>query len=124
MIGLLTILGAGALLAGYALEPIADRYLWAPHDVVREYLGAYQNGDTERARRFVCQEISSAGLPDPAAPVGRPRAWSAAVDDEFPYPRPDGRVGIYYRVTSGVGDRRAQALLEREEGGWRICALE
>ena len=42
-----------------ALEPLADRYLWAPHDVVREYLAAYQEGDFDRARRFVCEEIKS-----------------------------------------------------------------
>jgi hypothetical protein len=123
IIAILVAIGAGSMFVGGQLEPIADRYLWAPHDVVREYLAAYQDGDFERARRFVCSDIKSAGLPDPAAPVGDPNSWSASVDDEFPYPRPEGQVAIYYLVRSGVGDRRAQVLLEREEDGWRICAV-
>jgi hypothetical protein len=57
-------------------------------------------------------------------PAGSPRAWTAGVEDEFPYPRPGGRLAIYYWVHSGLGERRAQALLEREDDGWRICALE
>jgi len=130
IIGCLLIIGvlvagvAGTFFAGAALEPLADRYLWAPHDVVREYLTAYQEGDFDRARRFVCEQIKSAGLPDPSAPVGDPNSWSAFVEDEFPYPRPDGQFAIYYAVRSSVGERRAQALLEREEGGWRICSLQ
>ena len=129
-IGCLLIIGvlvagiAGTFFVGESLEPLADRYLWAPHDVVREYLVAYEEGDFERARRFVCSEIKSAGLPDPSAPVGDPNSWTASVSDQFPYPRPDGQVAIYYRVRSGLGERGAQALLEREEGGWRICAVD
>jgi hypothetical protein len=123
IIGVLVAMGAGVFFLGERLEPLADRYLWAPHDVVREYLAAYERGDTERARRFVCSDIKSAGLPDPAAPVGDPRSWTAGVEDEFPYPRPNGQVGIYYAVRSSLGERRAQALLEREEDGWRICAV-
>jgi hypothetical protein len=121
LIGILVAGVAGTFFLGNALEPIADRYLWAPHDVVREYFAAYEKSDDERARRFVCEGIRSAGLPDPSAPFGEPSAWTAAVADEFPYPRPDGQVAIYYRLTSGLGDDRGQALLEREEGGWRIC---
>ena len=124
IVGVLVLLGAGAYFGGQALEPLADRYLWAPHDVVREYLAAYEDGDTVRARRFVCQGVRNGPPPNPAAPVGNPGAWTAAVDDDFPYPRPGGRVGIYYRVSSALGTQRAQALLEREEDGWRICALE
>ena len=123
LIGIVVAGIAGTFFAGAALEPLADRYLWAPHDVVREYLVAYQEGDFDRARRFVCENIKSAGLPDPSAPVGDPNSWSAFVEDEFPYPRPDGQLAIYYAVRSSVGERRAQALLEREEGGWRICSL-
>ena len=123
LIGILVAGVAGTFFAGAALEPLADRFLWAPHDVVREYLAAYQEGDFDRARQFVCADIKSAGLPDPSAPVGDPNSWSAFVEDEFPYPRPDGQFAIYYAVRSSVGERRAQALLEREEGGWRICSL-
>jgi hypothetical protein len=112
---------AGTFFLGNALEPIADRYLWAPHDVVREYLAAYENQDDDRARRFVCEGIKSAGLPNPASPFGPLNSWTAFVEDEFPYPRPDNQIAIYYTVRSGVGDKRGQALLEREEGGWRIC---
>ena len=115
---------AGAYFGGQALEPLADRYLWAPHDVVREYLVAYEAEDTERARRFLCSDIRSGRLLDPAQPVGSPSAWTAHVDDTFPYPRPGGRLAIYYEVRSALGDRRSQALLEREEAGWRICDLE
>ena len=124
MIGVLVALGAGVYFAGNALEPLADRFLWAPHDVVREYLAAYQDEDTERARRFLCSDIRSGRLLDPAQPVGGPSAWTAGVEDTFPYPREAGRLAIYYEVRSGIGDRRAQALLEREDEGWRICALE
>ncbi len=121
IIGILIAGAAGTFFLGNALEPLADQDLWAPHDVVREYLTAYEKRDTERARRFVCEGIRSAGLPDPAAPLGRPTAWNAGVEDEFPYPRPNGQFAIYYSLRSGVGERRGQALLEREEGGWRIC---
>jgi hypothetical protein len=121
LIGILIAGVAGTFFLGNALEPLADRYLWAPHDVVREYLAAYDNSDDDRARGFVCEGIRSAGLPDPSAPFGKPASWIASVADEFPYPRPNGQVAIYYTLTSGVGDQRGQALLEREEGGWRIC---
>src|SRR5687767_14690570 len=50
----LVALGAGAWALGNALEPLADRYLWAPHDVVRAYLDAYEDDDTARAARFLC----------------------------------------------------------------------
>ena len=121
LIGILVAGIAGTFFLGNALEPLADQYLWAPHDVVREYLIAYEDGNNDRARRFVCEGIRSAGLPDPSAPVGSPSSWTASVEDQFPYPRANGQFGIYYRVRSGLGERRAQALLEREEGGWRIC---
>jgi hypothetical protein len=124
IIGVLVGLGAVAYFGGRALEPLADRFLWAPHDVVREYLIAYEDDDTERARRFLCEDIRSGSLLDPAVPVGSPSAWTAGVEDQFPYPRAGGRLGIYYSVRSGLGERRAQALLEREEEGWRICAVE
>jgi hypothetical protein len=121
LIGILIAGVVSTFFLGNALEPIADRYLWAPHDVVREYLAAYEERDDDRARRFVCEGIKSAGLPDPAAPFGEPGSWTASVEDEFPYPRPNGQVAIYYTLRSGAGDRRGQALLQREEGGWRIC---
>jgi hypothetical protein len=124
IIGVLVALAAGVYFAGNALEPLADKYLWAPHDVVREYLLAYEDENTERARRFLCTDIRSGRLLDPAQPVGGPSAWTASVDDTFPYPRPGGRLAIYYEVRSGLGDRRAQAMLEREDEGWRICAVE
>ena len=121
IIGILVAGVVGTFFVGNALEPLADRYLWAPHDVVREYLAAYEDQDDDRARRFVCEGIKSAGLPNPASPFGPLNSWTAFVEDEFPYPRPNGQIAIYYAVRSGVGDKRGQALLEREEGGWRIC---
>jgi hypothetical protein len=124
LIGLLVGFIAIVYFGGRALEPLADRFLWAPHDVVREYLLAYQDDDTERARRFLCSDIREGRLLDPSAPVGSPGAWTASVEDEIPYPRANGRLAIYYEVTSVLGDKRAQALLEREDEGWRICALE
>ncbi len=124
IIGVLVALGAGAFVLGQRLEPFADKYLWAPHDVVREYLTAYEEGDLDRARGFLCAGRINAGVPDPSEPLGSPRSWTAGVEDEFPYPRPNGQVGIYYRITSGLGERRGQALLDREEGGWRICDFQ
>jgi hypothetical protein len=121
ILGVLVAIGAGIYFAGNALEPLADKYLWAPHDVVREYLTAYEDGKVERARQFVCDSAKAGRLPDPSAPVGGPGAWSAGVDDTFPYPRAGGRWAIYYVVRSSLGEDRAQALLEREEDGWRIC---
>ncbi len=121
IIGILVASAVGVYLAGQRLEPLADRFLWAPHDVVREYLVAYEAGDLDRARGFLCAARVNAGVPDPSEPLGSPRSWTASVDDEFPYPRPNGQFGIYYQVTSGLGDRRGQALLVREESGWRIC---
>jgi hypothetical protein len=117
-------LGALAYFGGRALEPFADRFLWAPHDVVREYLTSYEDEDAERARRFLCSDIRGGRLLDPSTPAGSPSAWTAGVEDQFPYPRAGGRVGIYYSVRSGLGVNRAQALLEREDEGWRICAFE
>ncbi len=124
LIGLLVGLGALVYFGGRALEPLADRFLWTPSDVVREYLLAYQDGDMDRARRFLCSDIRDRQPLDPSTPVGSPQSWTAAVEDTFPYPRPNGRLAIYYQVTSVLGDRSAQALLQREDEGWRICALE
>ncbi len=121
IIAVLAALGAGVFLLGNALEPLADKYLWAPHDVVREYLIAYERDDTARARKFVCSAIRTGQLPDPAGPLGGSSAWTAGVDDQFPYPRGNGRVAIYYTLRSGVGERRDQAILQREDDGWRIC---
>lgn len=121
IIAVLAALGAGVFLLGNALEPLADKYLWAPHDVVREYLIAYERDDTERARKFICSTIRGGPLPDPAAPLGGGSVWIAGVDDPFPYPRANGRVAIYYTLRSGLGERRGQALLQREDQGWRIC---
>ncbi len=121
IIVVLVALVVGTFFLGQRLEPLADRFLWAPHDVVREYLIAYEDGNLDRARGFLCAARENAGVPDPSEAVGSPRSWTAGVEDEFPYPRPNGQVGIYYSVRSGLGDRRAQALLVREEDGWRIC---
>jgi len=121
VIAVLGALGFGAFFLGNALEPLADRYLWAPHDVVRESLIAYEKEDAVRARKFTCVALRAGRLPDPAAPLGGPSAWTAAVDDQFPYPRANGRVAIYYRLRSSVAQPRGQALLQREEDGWRIC---
>ncbi len=112
-------LAAGALTMGSALEPLADRYLWQPHEVVSEYFDAHRRQDVERARHFQCAWVT--GLLDPMAPLGR-RTGSPFVEDELPYPRGDDQVAIYYRAEQHGA--RAQALLEREEAGWRICAVE
>jgi hypothetical protein len=111
--------GVGALAVNNALEPLAERYLWQPHDVVREYFVAYQRGDTDRALGFLCRWVS-APL-DPFAPLER-RTGNLFVEDEFPYPRPGGQVAVNYRAEQH--GPRAQALLEREEEGWRVCAFE
>jgi hypothetical protein len=118
VIGILVALGAGAYALGNALEPLADRFLWAPHDVVREYLDAWRREDTRRAERFLCAGTDE--LLDPLQPLGS-RVGAPYVDDEFPYPRGGGRVAIYYRAE--LRGPRAQALLEREDDGWRICEL-
>ncbi len=112
-------LGLGAIALGDALEPLADRFVWAPHDVVREYFAAHDRDDMERARRFLCQGVSRPL--DPLAALGR-SGGRPYVEDEFPYPRSGGHVAIYYRAEQHGA--RAQALLQREEGGWRICAFE
>ena len=109
-------LGAAAYFGGRALEPLADRFLWAPHEAVAAYFEAYRMNDAERAERFLCDGVD--GLLNPAAPFGR-ETGSPYVDDHFPYPRPDGRLGIYYRIEFR-GDR-GQAMIEREDDGWRIC---
>ncbi len=124
IIGVLVGLGALVYFGGRALEPLADRFLWAPHEVVREYLIAYEDDDRERARRFLCSDSRAGRLLDPSAPVGSPGSWTASVDDVFPYPRDGGRIAIYYRGRSVLGEPRAQALIEREDEGWRICAFE
>ncbi|HVM30091.1 MAG TPA: hypothetical protein VM305_04900 [Candidatus Limnocylindrales bacterium] len=116
---LLGAIGAGLLAAGNALEPLADRYIWQPHDVVREYFAAHRRGDHDRARRFQCE--GTTGLLDPYAPLGR-QLGAPFVEDELPYPRSAGQVAIYYRAEQH--GRRAQALLQREEAGWRICSFE
>jgi hypothetical protein len=118
LIGILVAVGAGVYALGNALEPFADRFLWQPHDVVREYLDAWRRDDAQRAERFVCSGVE--GVLDPMAPLGS-RVGAPYVDDEFPYPRAGGRVAIYYRAER-FGPR-AQALLEREDAGWRICEL-
>lgn len=124
LIGLLVALIAGVALAGNALEPLADRFLWTPSDVVRVYLAAYDEGNTERARKFMCSDLAGSPALNPGMPLDTTSS-SAFVDDEFPYPRGNGRVAIYYgvNVPGFSNPRRAQALLEREDAGWRICAL-
>jgi hypothetical protein len=113
---------AGAMALTNVFEPLVDRYLWAPHDVVREYLDAYDRGDMDRAQRFLCSDTASARPPDPAGPMGGGGRGFGGELDEFPYPRADGRVAIYYQLDQH--GPRAQALLEREDEGWRICAFE
>jgi hypothetical protein len=122
LIGVLVAVVAGAYLAGNALEPLADRFLWSPADVVDVYLAAYDEGNTERARSFLCASAAKDSALDPGASF-ETSSSSAFVDDRFPYPRDNGRLAIYYavRVPGFSTPRRAQALLEREEGGWRIC---
>jgi hypothetical protein len=123
IIGALLAVVAGALYLGNALEPLADRYLWAPSDVVRVYLAAYDEGNLERAKSFTCSGTRQAL--DPGAPFGATNP-SAYVDDTFPYPRPNGQVSIYYaaRIPGFSQPKRAQALLQREDGGWRICSFQ
>ena len=108
--------GALAYFGGRALEPLADRFLWAPHEAVAAYFDAYRLNEHERAQRLLCDDVG--GLLDPAAPFGR-TSGNPFVDDQFPYPRPGGRIGIYYRIE--FRGERAQAMLEREDDGWRIC---
>jgi hypothetical protein len=119
VIALLVALGVGAFALGNALEPVADRFLWRPHDVVSTYFDAHQRGDMDRARRFLCEGVRQPL--DPLTPLGT-RVGRPYVDDEIPFPRPGGRVAIYYRADEH--GPQAQALLEREDGGWRICAFE
>jgi hypothetical protein len=122
--GLVGCLLIGALLAaivisavalGGALEPLADRFLWGPHDVVREYFAAHRREDAARMQHLTCV---GAGQLNPLFPFEF-RAGSPYVEDEFPYPRDGGRVAIYYRLEPR--GERAQALLEREDAGWRVC---
>ncbi|MDP8904219.1 MAG: hypothetical protein M3N29_02685 [Chloroflexota bacterium] len=95
VITLLVGLGAAAFALGNALEPLADRYLWAPHDVVREYFDAWRRDDRPRMQRFLCEGVN--GVLDPQAPFDH-RVGSPYVEDDFPYPRPGGRLAIYYRL--------------------------
>ena len=120
LIGLVVLAGAGVYFGGQALEPLADRYLWTPSDLVRVYLAAYDEGNLERARKFTC----SGTVLDPGEPFGTTSS-SAFVDDTFPYPRPNGQIAIYYavRVPGFSIPKRAQALVQREDEGWRICSL-
>ncbi len=123
---LLILLLAGVAAAGMAvagaLEPIYDRFLRQPDEVVQEYLDAHERNDTERARRFLCTGMREGRLPDPAEPLGGGRPGFGREIDPFPYPRPGGRVAIYYRLDQH--GRQAQAILEREDEGWRICSFE
>jgi hypothetical protein len=124
LIGILVALGAGVYFLGNALEPLADRFLWAPHDVVREYIDAYEDDNSARARRFLCAEIRGGPLLDPAAPLGGGDVWTRGAVEQFPYPRPGGQVGIYYELHLPIRDARGQALVQRQDDGWRICALQ
>ena len=119
---LLVGMAAGGLFLSNALEPIYDRLLRAPHEVVSEYLAAHARNDTDRARRFLCSEVRGGRLLDPAAPLGGGPPGLGGAIDEYPYPRPGGRVAIYYQLDQH--GRRGQALLQREDEGWRICAFE
>lgn len=122
LIGLLLAVGAGGLYLSDALDPLYDRFLRQPHEVVELYVEAYEQEDEARARRFLCSAIRDGRLLDPSTPLGgRQRGLGGGID-EFPYPRSGGRVAIYY--TLDANGPSAQALLEREDAGWRICALE
>lgn len=127
LILLLVAIGAGAAALAGVLDPIIDRFR-SPAEVVREYLAAYQDDDLERARRFLCADLrdslGDAELPNPATVVDPDAtAWTAGVEDEFPYPREGGRVGIRYEVRLPIETRTAQALLVNEDG-WRICGFQ
>lgn len=122
LIGLLVAIGTGGLLLSDALDPLYDRFLRPPHEVVELYLDAYEREDEARARRLLCSDIRQGRLLDPSEPLGGRQRGLGGEIDEFPYPRADNRVAIYYTL-----DRfgsRAQALLGREDEGWRICAFE
>ena len=124
IIGILVAIGAGVYFAGNALEPLADKYMWQPHDVVREYLVAYEDDNTDRAQRFLCSDVPTRRLLDPAEPLGDFSTWTAAVEDTFPYPRDGGQIAIYYELTTAISSPTGQALLRREDDGWRICSFE
>ena len=128
IIVVLVALGAGAAAVAGLLEPIVHRFR-SPADAVREYLDAYEAEDVTRARSFLCEELrgalGDAELPNPAAVVDPDAgdAWTAGVEDEFPYPRGEGRVGIRYQVRLPIETRTGQALLVNEDG-WRICEFQ
>lgn len=128
IIVVLVALGAGAAAVAGLLEPVVHRFR-SPAEVVREYLDAYEAEDATRARSFLCEELRAelgdAELPNPAAVVDPDAgdAWTAGVEDEFPYPREGGQVGIFYEVHLPIETKRAQALLQNEDG-WRICAFQ
>lgn len=124
VIAIVIALGAGIYVLGNKLEPLADRYLWTPADLVKVYLAAYDEGDTARARSFLCSAVKGGQALDPGAPFGVTSS-SAFVEDQFPYPRDNGQIAIYYavRIPGFSTPRRAQALLVREDAGWRICSF-
>lgn len=129
VIAVLVGLGLGAAALTGAVDPFFDRFR-SPADVVREYMLSFEDGDRERAVRFLCADlrvqVEGGPLPDPVAALETEGSWRwSGVEDEFPYPRPDGRIAIYYQIDQpGTGAaRRAQALLV-DEDGWRICGFE
>lgn len=122
IVGLLVAVVAGGAFLSDAFDPIFDRFVRQPHEVVAIYLEAHERGDEARARRFICSDIRDGPLLDPSAPLGgRQRGFGGEID-AFPYPRSGGRVAIFYSLDRNGPS--AQALLEREDEGWRICALE
>lgn len=129
LVVMLVALGFGAATFAGAVDPILDRFR-TPDEVVREYMLSYEDGDRERAARFLCQELRTAvgagPLRDPVAalePEGASWRWRG-VEDESPYPREGGRVAIYYEIDQpGTGARRTGQALLANEDGWRICAF-
>ena len=115
-----------AAVAGYLfLAPLFQK----PSDVVREFAEAITRDDMAAARAVLCSDLKDKYTDESLRTYikeGLKDVGTASLQeiDEFPYPRSEGRVGIYFRMRGSIGSRRVQAYLLREERRWRICEID
>ncbi len=115
-----------------AVNLFLERQEPAPADAVRNFLRAVDEDDARAAHGRLCTSLQRRYTPDAFARYfsedvldeigGRLGGWNV---DDFPYPRGEGRHGIYFEARGvRLSERRFQVIVIRENDAWRLCEFQ